>query len=109
MIHYSTPLENPDTSETTWTMLKNNQTTKRRQQRRKKDFFITNIIKGHKITDLTRPNELSTMMSKATTKSTGKTRLWKRPRAPNYNTTEDNQLGYTVVFKGRTQCIQDGY
>jgi hypothetical protein len=75
----------------------------------KERLFIINTIKRHKITDLTRPNELSTMMSKAATKSTGRTWLWKRPRAPSYNTAEDNQPGYIVVFKGRTQCIQDGY
>jgi hypothetical protein len=60
------PSENPDTQKTTQAMFKSNQTTKRRQQRRKKDF-ITNIIKGHKIIDLTRPNELSTTTSKAAT------------------------------------------
>jgi hypothetical protein len=59
--------------------------------------------------DLTRPNELSTMTGKEATKRTGRTRLWKRPRAPSNYTAEDNQLGYTVVFKGRMQCIQDGY
>jgi hypothetical protein len=48
-------------------------------------------------------------MSKLATKSTSRTRLWKRPCAPSYNTAEDNQLGYTVVFKGRMQCIQDVY
>jgi hypothetical protein len=63
---------------------------------RKKDFFITNIIKGHKITDLTRPNKLGTMTSKAATKSTGRTWLWKRLRAPSHNTVEDNRLGYTL-------------
>jgi hypothetical protein len=75
----------------------------------KERLFIINTIKGHKVTDLTRPNELSTMMSTAETKSTCRTQLWKRPHAPSYNTAEDNQLGYTVVFKGRTQRIQDGY
>jgi hypothetical protein len=40
MIHYSTPLENLDTLETTRTMLKSNQTTKRRRQWRKKDFLL---------------------------------------------------------------------
>jgi hypothetical protein len=30
-------------------------------------------------------------------------------RAPSHNTAEDNQLGYTAFFKGRMQCIQDGY
>jgi hypothetical protein len=109
MIHYSTPSENPNTSETTRTMLRSSQTTKRRYQRRKKHFLLQIPTKGHKVPDLTRPNELSTTTSKAATKSTDRTRLWKRPRAPSYNTTEDNQLRYTVVFKGRTQYIQDGY
>jgi hypothetical protein len=49
---------------------------KRRQQLRKKDFFIiTNIIKGHKATDLTRPNELGTTTSKVATKRPGRTQL----------------------------------
>jgi hypothetical protein len=61
------------------------------------------------ITDLTRLNELGTTMSKAATKSTGRTRLWKRLRALSHNMTEDNQLRYTIFFKGMTQCIQDGY
>jgi hypothetical protein len=43
----------------------------------KERFFITNIIKGHKVTDLTRPNELGTTTSKVATKSPGRTRLWK--------------------------------
>jgi hypothetical protein len=41
----------------------------------KERLFITNIIKGHKIIDLTRPNELNTMTSKVATKNTGKTQL----------------------------------
>jgi hypothetical protein len=40
MIHYSTPPENPNTSETTRTMLRSSQTTKRWHQRRKKDFLL---------------------------------------------------------------------
>jgi hypothetical protein len=90
-------------------MLKSTQTTKKESATKKERLFITNIIEGHKIADLTRPNELGTMTSNAATKSTERTRLWKRLRAPSHNTTEDNQLGYTVFFKGRTQCIQDGY
>jgi hypothetical protein len=43
----------------------------------KERLFITNTNKGHKVTDLTRPNELSTTTSKATTKNTDKTQLWK--------------------------------
>jgi hypothetical protein len=118
---YSTPLENPDTSETTQIILKSTQTTKKEIAIKKERFFITNITKGHKLTDLTRPNVLGkltdltrpnvlgTTMSKVATKSPGRTRLWKRLRAPSHNTVENNQLRYTVVFKGRTQCIQDGY
>jgi hypothetical protein len=41
----------------------------------KERLFITNINKGHKIIDLTRPNKLSTTTSKVATKSTGRTRL----------------------------------
>jgi hypothetical protein len=59
--------------------------------------------------DLTRSNELDTTTSKAATKSASRTQLWKWLRAPSYNTVEDNQLEYTIFFKGRTQCIQDGY
>jgi hypothetical protein len=106
---YSTPLENPDSSETTQMILKSTQTTKKETPTKKERFFLTNIIKGHKVTDLTRPNELGTTTSKAATKSPSRTRLWKRLRAPSHNTTEDNQLGYTIFFKRRTQCIQDGY
>jgi hypothetical protein len=40
MIHYSTPPENPNTSETTRTMLRSSQTTKRWHQQRKKDFLL---------------------------------------------------------------------
>jgi hypothetical protein len=43
----------------------------------KERLFIINTIKIHKVTDLTRPNELSTTTSKAATKSTGRTQLWK--------------------------------
>jgi hypothetical protein len=67
-------------------MLKSTQTTKKETTTKKKRFFITNIIKGHKVTDLTRPNKLGTMMSKAATKSTGRTQLWKRLRAPSHKT-----------------------
>jgi hypothetical protein len=63
IIHYSVPQENPDTLKTTQTILKSTQTTTE-----KEILFITNIIKGHKITDLIRPNNLGTMMSKAATK-----------------------------------------
>jgi hypothetical protein len=103
------PPENPDTPETTRMILKSTQTTKKETTTEKERFFIKNIIKEHKFIDLTRPNKLGTTMSKVATKSPGRTRLWKRLRAPSHNTTEDNQLGYTVFFKGRTQCIQDGY
>jgi hypothetical protein len=58
-------------------ILKSTQTTKKETTTEKERFFITNIIKGHKVIDLTRPNELGTMMSKVATKSLGRTRLWK--------------------------------
>jgi hypothetical protein len=90
-------------------MLKSTQITKKETTTEKERLFITNIIKGHKIIDLTGPNKLRTTTSKTATKNTGKTRLWKRLRAPSHNTAENNQLGYTVFFKGRTQCIQDEY
>jgi hypothetical protein len=90
-------------------ILKSTQTTKEETTTEKERFFITNIIKGHKVTNLIRPNELGTTTSKVATKSPDRTGLWKRLRAPSHNTTEDNQLGYTIFFKGRTQCIQDGY
>jgi hypothetical protein len=85
-----------------------------RQQKRKtatgkERFFITNIVKGHKVTTLTRPNELGTMTSNVATRSPERTRLWKRLCAPSYNTAEDTQLRNTIFFKGRTQCIQDRY
>jgi hypothetical protein len=41
----------------------------------KERLFITNTNKGHKVTNLTRPNKLSTTTSKAATKSTGRTWL----------------------------------
>jgi hypothetical protein len=106
---YSTPPKNSDTPETTRMILKSTQTIKKKTTTEKERFFITNIIKWHKVTDFTRPNELGTTMSKVATRSTGRTWLWKRLRALSYNTAKDNQLGYTVFFKGRTQCIQDGY
>jgi hypothetical protein len=90
-------------------ILKSTQTTKKETTAEKERFFITNIIKGHKVIDLTRPNELGTTTSKVATRSPGRTQLWKRLCAPSYNTVEDTQLGYTVFFKGRMQCIQDGY
>jgi hypothetical protein len=43
----------------------------------KERLFITNTNKGHKVTDLTRPNKLSTMTSKAAIKGIGRTQLWK--------------------------------
>jgi hypothetical protein len=68
--HYGTPPENPDTPETTRMILKSTQATTEKER-----FFITNIIKGHKVIDLTRPNELGTTTSKLATKSLGRTRL----------------------------------
>jgi hypothetical protein len=84
---YRTLSENPDIPEKTRMILKSTQTTKkRRHQLRKKHFFITNIVKGHKVIDLTRPNKLGTTTSKVATRSPGRTQLWKRLRAPSYNT-----------------------
>jgi hypothetical protein len=106
---YRTPLKNLDTLETTRMILKSTQTTKMETTTKKERFFITNIIKGHKVTDLTRPNKLGTTTSKVATKSPDRTRLWKWLCAPSHNTAEDNQLRYTVFFKERMQCIQDRY
>jgi hypothetical protein len=100
--HYRTLPENLDILETTRMILKSSQTIKKETTTRKERFFIINIIKGHKVIYLTRPNELGTMTSKVATRSSGRTQLWKRLRAPSYNTTEDNRLGNTVFFKGRT-------
>jgi hypothetical protein len=44
---------------------------------RQKILSITNIFKRYKIIDLTRPNELSTMMNKVTMRSPERTQLWK--------------------------------
>jgi hypothetical protein len=54
-------------------ILKSSQTTQREIAIGKERFFITNIIKGHKVTDLTKPNKLGTMMSKVATRSSGRT------------------------------------
>jgi hypothetical protein len=56
-------------------ILKSSQTTKKEISTRKEKKIITNIIKGHKVTDLTRPNELGTTTSKVTTRSPGRTWL----------------------------------
>jgi hypothetical protein len=77
MIHYSRPPVNPDTSKTIRTMLRSDQNNKETIPTEKERLFITNTIKGHKVTDLTRPNELSTTTIKAATKGTSRTRLWK--------------------------------
>jgi hypothetical protein len=58
-------------------ILKSSQTIKKETTTRKEIVFITNIVKGHKVTDLTRPNELGTMTSKVATRSPGRTQLWK--------------------------------
>jgi hypothetical protein len=63
-------------------MTKNLEFTERTQESQKQqlgrqDFTITNILKGYKVIDLTRPNELSTTMNKVATKSPERTRLWK--------------------------------
>jgi hypothetical protein len=56
-------------------ILKSTQTIKKEIATKKERFFITNIIKVHKVTDLTRPNELGTTMRKVATKSLGRTQL----------------------------------
>jgi hypothetical protein len=53
-------------------ILKSTQTTKKKTTTEKERFFITNILKGHKVTDLTRPNELGTTTSKVATRSPGR-------------------------------------
>jgi hypothetical protein len=55
--------KNPNTSKITQTLLKSTQKTKKGDNNGERKIFITNIIKGHKITDLTRPNELGTTTS----------------------------------------------
>jgi hypothetical protein len=55
MIHYSTPPENPNTLETTRTMLRSSQTTKRWYQRRKKDFLLQIPTKGIRLQILQDP------------------------------------------------------
>jgi hypothetical protein len=57
-------------------ILKSSQTTKKKKTTtRKERFFITNIIKRHKVIDLTRPNELGTTTSKVATRSPERTWL----------------------------------
>jgi hypothetical protein len=56
-------------------ILKSSQTTKKETTTVNERFFITNIVRGHKVTDLTRPNELGTMMSNVATRSLGRTWL----------------------------------
>jgi hypothetical protein len=50
-------------------ILKSTQTIKEETTTEKEIFFTTNIIKGHKVTNLIRPNEFGTMTSKVATKS----------------------------------------
>jgi hypothetical protein len=57
-------------------ILKSTHTT-RKETEIEKEIFYYNIIKGHKVTNLTRPNELGTTTSKVATKSLDRTRLWK--------------------------------
>jgi hypothetical protein len=56
-------------------ILKSTQTTKKETITEKERYFITNIIKGHKVTELTKPNELGTTTSKVATRSPSKTWL----------------------------------
>jgi hypothetical protein len=69
------PSENPDTPETTQMILKSTQTTKKETTTEKERFFVTNIIKRHKVTNLKRLNELGTKTSKVATKSADRTQL----------------------------------
>jgi hypothetical protein len=56
-------------------ILKSTQTTKKKITTGKERFFIiTNIVKGRKVTDLTRLNELGTTTNKVTTRSLERTR-----------------------------------
>jgi hypothetical protein len=68
---------------------------------------ITNAFERHKITDLTRPNKLSTMTNKVATRSPKRTWFWKRLHSPSCYTAEHTLIDYIVFFKGRVQCIQD--
>jgi hypothetical protein len=63
-------------------------------------FSITNIFKRYKIIDLTRPNEFETTTNKVATRSTERTRLWKRLCAPSCYSAEHTLLSYIVFFKG---------
>jgi hypothetical protein len=56
-------------------ILKSTQTTKKETTTKKERFFITNIFKGHKVTNLAKPNELGTMTSKLSIRSPERTRL----------------------------------
>jgi hypothetical protein len=49
---------------------------------------ITNAFERYNITDLTRPNELSTTTNKVETRRPERTRLWKGLRAPSCYTAE---------------------
>jgi hypothetical protein len=56
--------------ETTRMILKSTQTNKKGEYNSEsKIFSITNIFKGYKMIDLTRPNELGTKMNKVATRS----------------------------------------
>jgi hypothetical protein len=69
------PQENPDTLKTTRIILKSTQITRKDTTTEKERFFTTNIVKGHKVIDLTRPNKLGTTTSKVATRSLGRSRL----------------------------------
>jgi hypothetical protein len=100
--------KNPDFPETTRMKLNSNQTSKKGDNNSESEIFsITNIFKRYKITYLTRPNEFGTMMNKLATRSTERTQLWKRLRAPSRYSAEHTLLSYIVFFKEGAQCIQD--
>jgi hypothetical protein len=88
-------------------ILKNTQISKKGDNLENKILSITNIFKGCKITDLTRPNELDTTTNKVSMRSPERTRLWKWLRTPSCYAAEHTLLDHTIFFKGKTQCIQD--
>jgi hypothetical protein len=50
-------------------IIKSTQISKKEDNSENNIFSITNIFKGYKITDLTRPNELGTMTNKVATRN----------------------------------------
>jgi hypothetical protein len=67
---YKTLPKNPDFPETTRLLIKSTQISKKGDNNSEnKIFSITNIFKGYKITDITRPNELGTTTNKVATRN----------------------------------------